>query len=393
MNLVELWQSESPQIAVKRIDQLIAFAGDGQLKDGNATCIELRQLLRGVSSDYLERWVEECLDQRFQDFGFVLQDLVNELGRRLGFEVRDGVYRGTSNDGADGVWKDSDGRVLIVESKTSSTYQINLSKLARYRKQVAPSTAMSESDVSMLIVIGSEDTDDLESQVRGSRYAWSIRLLGVRSLIRLLRIKEQLDSPGVAKQVRDILFPAEFTRLDRIVDLVFQTASDVLDDKEPSSELVAPDTSNATAAPTTANFHAAIIPRLSKALGQPLIKVARVVWATNDEATVVSCQVSKEFRTKITFYWFGLKHTTFDWLNDANTAFCAFGLGSPDRVVMVPFGVLSKELGDLFTSPDSSGGILHWHVRLERQGEKIFLMTQRDRGRVDVSQYLINSGG
>ena len=166
MNLIELWRSESPQVTAKRIDQLIAFAGNGQLKDGNATCLELRQLLRGVSSDYLERWVEECLEQRFQDFGFVLQDLVNEIGRRLGFEVQDGVYRGTASDGADGIWRDTDGRVLIVESKTSSTYQVNLSRLARYRKQVVPAAEMSDSDVSTLIVIGSEDTEDLESQVR-----------------------------------------------------------------------------------------------------------------------------------------------------------------------------------------------------------------------------------
>ena len=207
----------------------------------------------------------------------------------------------------------------------------------------------------------------------------------------MLRIKEQLDSPGVAKQVRDILYPAEFTRLDRIVDLVFQTANDVLDDEGSSPDPGTTEVSLVSPSPTTANFHSAIVPRLAKALGQPLIKVARVVWATNDKTTVVSCQVSKEFRTKFTFYWFGLKRTTFDWLNESQNAFCAFGLGSPDRVVMVPFRIISKELDDLFTSPDSGGGVLHWHVRLERQGERILLMTQRDRERVDVSQYLLDS--
>jgi hypothetical protein len=241
-------------------------------------------------------------------------------------------------------------------------------------------------------VIGSEETDDLESQIRGSRYAWQIRLLGVRALIKLLKTKEQLDDPAVARQIREILFPAEFTRLDRIVDLVFQTATDLQDIEPETPDPKSVDSSEDPKDPDTkppANFHAAIVPKLIAAIKQPLIKVSRVVWATADKQTAVSCQASKEFESKIILYWYGLKRTTRDQLEKAANAFCAFGLGSADRVVMLPYRLVRGELEGCFTSPDNSGGILHWHLRFERREEKVYFMTDRDRGRLDVTEYLL----
>ena len=60
-----------------------------------------------VSSDVIGHWLDECLENRFADFGFVLQDTVNEVGRRLGFHVTHGVYRSHSKEGYDGLWRSS----------------------------------------------------------------------------------------------------------------------------------------------------------------------------------------------------------------------------------------------------------------------------------------------
>ena len=190
MALLDLWNAEHQQITGKRIDQLIAFAGEGRLRDGNSTCKEFRTLLKAVSSDVIGRWLDECLDIRFTDFGFVLQDTVNEVGRRLGFDVVNGVYRSHSNEGYDGMWRGSGGRAILVESKRSTSYSINLSRISDYRKQVAPQLGVRPENISILIVVGTEDTSEFEAQVRGSRFAWDIRLLGVKSLFRLLKLKE-----------------------------------------------------------------------------------------------------------------------------------------------------------------------------------------------------------
>jgi hypothetical protein len=388
MALIDLWNSDRQQITGKRIDQLIAFAGEGRLLDGNSTTAEFRALLKVVSSDIIGQWLDECLGNRFTDFGFVLQDTVNEVGRRLGFEVTDGVYRGHSNEGYDGLWRVPGSRAILVESKASTSFTIDLSRIAEYRKQVAPRLNLRAEEISILIVVGPQDTSEFEAQVRGSRFAWDIRLLGVKSLLRLLQLREVLDDPAVERQIQELLFPQEFTRLDRIIDLVFATAEDAqdLDVEDPSEET---HTDDSEPNKPRANFHAEILPRLEKHFGKPLVKRSRVQWATPDDSLLVSCQVSKKFNKGNTDFWFGLKRTTRESLQEHTQSFCAFGLGSPDKVVVLPFSILEPYLNSFFTSPDSEGGILHWHIRFVNTDSGVAMLLDRDRQQLDVTKYLL----
>src|SRR5687768_15194981 len=105
MSLFALWQTESTQIREKHVQQLISFAGEGELKDGGKSSHEFRELLANVPTEYLRRYAEQCLTAKFDGSGFALQDVINETGRRLGFGVKFGRYRGVQNEiGADGVW-------------------------------------------------------------------------------------------------------------------------------------------------------------------------------------------------------------------------------------------------------------------------------------------------
>lgn len=389
MALIDLWNADRQQIANKRIDQLIAFAGEGRLRDRNSTSEEFRTLLKVVSSDVIGQWLDECLDIRFTDFGFVLQDTVNEVGRRLGFDVTHGVYRSHSNEGYDGLWRIPGGRAILVESKSSTSYSINLSRISEYRKQVAPQLGLRPEDISILIVVGTEDTSDFEAQVRGSRFAWDIRILGVKSLFRLLKLREALDDPKVERQIQDILFPQEFTRLDRIIDLVFATAEDAQNtEAEETGE--ESEVEEVTVEPR-ANFHAAILPRLEKHFSQPLVKRSRVQWGSPDDTLLLSCQVSKQFKKGYADFWFGLKRTTRESLQEHKNSFCAFGLGAPERVVLIPFSVLAPHLDGFFTSPNKEGGILHWHIRFANTDKGIALLLQRDKTELDVTEYLLKA--
>ena len=50
----------------------------------------------------------------------MLQDLVNEFGRRLDFEAENGLYRGRRNAiGNDGIWRAKGEPDLIIEVKTT----------------------------------------------------------------------------------------------------------------------------------------------------------------------------------------------------------------------------------------------------------------------------------
>jgi hypothetical protein len=387
MALYDLWVSDRSNITSKRIAQLIAFAGEGKLRDDNDASKELRQLLAVVPSDLLGTWIDECLNDRFQDFGFVLQDIVNEIGRRLAFEVIPGVYRGHANEGFDGLWRIPGGESILVESKASTAYSISLSRVAGYRAQIAPSLGVSPEDISVLLIVGTEDTEELEAQVRGSRHAWSVRLLGVQSLVRLLKLKETLGDPAVERQIQEILIPQEFTRLDRIVDLVFTTTEEAQNEEELATSA---DTAEETAIPTPrASFHSEIIPRLEKYLGHPLVKRSRVTWASPEGTLLLSCQVSKEFDRDDMHYWFGLKRTTKEILEKHPEPLCAFGLGSPNQVLLIPYSRLAVVLGYLYTSPEADGHVRHWHVRFRRQEQRIVLLLSPHSDDVDVTEFLL----
>lgn len=394
MALVDLWKSDRDQISGKRIDQLIAFAGEGRLRDKNGTSRELRELLAAVPSDLLGVWIEECLQNRFNEFGFVLQDIVNEIGRRLNFRVTHGVYRGNSSEGFDGFWLTLAGRGILVESKSTTAYSINLTHIAEYRSQLAPTVGLPADRISILIVVGTEDTLELEAQVRGSRFAWDVRLLGMRSLFRLLKLREALDDPEVERQIQDILVPQEFTRLDRIVDLVFATAEDAQSEESEDVDEVEDVQSDDNQTPSEgrlspASFHSQILPQLESHFGSPLVKRSRIQWGSPDDRVLVSCQVSKYFVRGAAKYWFGLKRSTKEALEAHSNAYCAFGLGSPDKVVVIPFTLVQKYLPTMFTSPDEEGGIRHWHVRFSERESRVSLLSNRDREPVDVTEWLL----
>jgi hypothetical protein len=123
MALVDLWMSSQDQLRQEHVQQIIAFAGDGRLLDGSEASNEFRDFLAQVPSSLLGRYADECLSSSFTGSGYALQDIVNEVGRRLGFTVSDGRYRGTAaHIGFDGLWRFPNGHSVIVEVKTTDAY-------------------------------------------------------------------------------------------------------------------------------------------------------------------------------------------------------------------------------------------------------------------------------
>src|SRR3954452_5154802 len=209
------------------IEQIIATAGSGNLQDNSDCSRELREYLMEVNSRKLSEYINRCLEYHFQRSGLVLQDLVNEVGRRLEYQVTNGRYQGATNAiGYDGIWVSPEGYGIVIEVKTTDAYRISLDKIARYREELIKAGQIGP-DSSVLIVVGREDTGELEAQVRGSRYAWDMRLISTDSLVKLLQLKEQAEGLDTGKKIRSLLTPREYTRLDEMVDVMFTTAKDV----------------------------------------------------------------------------------------------------------------------------------------------------------------------
>ena len=91
------------------IQQILHTAGDGKLRDGSECAIELRKFFSEVDRETLKSYADYCLENSFEFSGFVLQDIINEVGQRFGFDVTHGLFRGRQNkNNADGVWRGGD---------------------------------------------------------------------------------------------------------------------------------------------------------------------------------------------------------------------------------------------------------------------------------------------
>jgi hypothetical protein len=387
MSLTELWKNSRDQFSNKLVQQVIAFADEGKLRDENITSLEFRDFLSHVSSEVLCQYSDNCLNNTFTDSGLALQDIVNQIGRRLGFEVEDGRYQGSKNSiGNDGLWLFPSGHHAVIEVKTTDAYRIDSNKIAEYRRKLVVAQKIEEEKSSILIIVGRQDTGDLEAQIRGSRHAWDIRLISVDSLLRLMLLKEKVDDPQIIQRICDILIPKEFTRLDTIVDIVFFTAEETKQESEITDEVDEEESQVEKVKSSPAAFHDACIEKFSAAKNISLIKHSRNTFTTPDKTTNVVCAVSK-FHKKHNSFWFAFHPYHQDFLAKVSEGHFLLGCDSPEIVLAIPYFDLKDWLSNLWTTEDENR--MYWHIRIHRNNEKFLLDRKRGFGKLDVSKYRI----
>lgn len=138
-----------------------------------------------------------------------------------------------------------------------------------------------------------------------------------------------------------------------------------------------------------ANYHAKMIPRLESHFKEKLEQASGVLWCSEDNSLLVSCQASKKYDRPDHQYWYGLMRATQEELEIHPNAFCAFGLGSAEKIILLPYRELAENIDDLYVSNDSNGNVRHWHIRfLENEGE-ISLLFLPHKGEMNVTEYLI----
>ena len=391
MALTELWKTAHKEIQDKHIQQVIGFAGDGKLRDGGIASQEFRDFLALVPSSFLERYADDCLTGKFDGSGFALQDVINEVGKRLGFRVEQGRYRGTPGEiGFDGFWVSPDEHAMVTEVKTTDAYRIDLETVATYLRKLIGLGRANENNCSILIIVGRSDTGDLEAQVRGSRHAWDIRLISIDALLRLMRLKEELDDPKTMDKIRRVLMPQEFTKVDGIIDLVFSTAEEVKKEEELTE--VADDDEDDQRKPkfTPINFRDACAAKVQKHLGQPLVKRSSAVYSSPDEKLAVICINSREYKkAKGSGYWFAFHPHQRDLLKNHKQTFVALGCGSADSILLIP-GVNFVSWLDRFHTTQQADRF-YWHIRVEKNRDGYLLKVKKGTDVVRVNEYLLES--
>ena len=398
MPLLDLFATAPESIASLSLGQVISLSGQGELKDNSDCSKEFRHYLRQVEIERLEEFVQECLVAGSKN-GFALQDLVNELGRRLGYQVENGRYHGVQGAiGFDGLWHSPGRNTLVVEVKTTDAYRINLDTLATYRDKLAELERIERTD-SILIVVGRQDTGDLEAQVRGSKYAWDVRILGVDALIRLCKVKLRTDFETQAR-IEQLLVPFEYTRLDKIIDITFAAVQETAEEAHPipaqlEYESDGQDSRNTVVAVTgtqsrssreeISHAREAMLNAVEKDKGFALIRESQAKYRSTDERSRIVCSVSKVYPDGGMWYAYHPKWNEF-LAGGESGFFCLAAVGCKVGFV-IPREVLGSMLPKFWSTGDTETDG-YWHIVI-RSNESKYSLHGRDGQQFDASPYLV----
>jgi hypothetical protein len=394
MPLMQLARSEPETIASLTIEQVVSVAGNGQLLDNSECSIELREYLQQAAVEKLGEYAEHCLRNPFTNSGRVLQDTVNELGRRLEYQVTNGRYQGVQGGiGYDGLWRSPEGHCIVVEVKTTDVYRISLDTIIKYRRALQAQGVIEEG-ASVLIVVGRQDTGELEAQVRGSRHAWEVRLLSVDALLKLANLKQDTDDPETSEKIRALLVPREYTRLDGIIEVMFSTARDVV---VASVEVSAPpdhaensDSTEAAAIDVEAISaqKARIVATVAKRLGTSLAERTRATFWDGARTTRIVCSVSRNHMRGNYRYWYAYHPKWDEFLEEGRECHVVWGCLDANVAFMIPHKIMREQLHALSVTRRPSG-VVYWHVKILRDADGRYALQRSTDGNLDLSPFQI----
>jgi hypothetical protein len=222
-----------------------------------------------------------------------------------------------------------------------------------------------------------------------------MRLISIDALLKLLDLRQRLDDPRVVRKVGEILIPHEFTRVDDIVELVFETAEDTLaepaniaapiattDDEEDDAE----ESPASRADVVSIGVRSAM--RIAEKLSIPLIQRSRGTFSSADDAVRAVCAYSRTYGSAPEGgFWFAFHPYQKEFLENAPRGFVGLACGDASTVLLIPLADFSQWLPRMHEtiSPDRR----YWHVRIKRNGGRFTMLRRKGAERIDLTQYLV----
>ncbi|GAA0602192.1 hypothetical protein GCM10009416_45080 [Craurococcus roseus] len=243
----------------------------------------------------------------------------------------------------------------------------------------------------MLIVVGREDTGELEAQVRGSRHAWDIRLISADALIKLVQLKENTEDIETGLKIRSLLAPMEYTRLDPMIDVMFTAAKEVegtataaeANDEEAPRSVTADGNGQAswqfTDSALLEEKREHIVAALTRHTGAAFIKRSRALFWSADRRRRLICTVSKRHTKKgSSRYWFAHHPQWQTFLSEGEEAYLTLGCMDLPFAFAVPLRVMTPVLNALnITTKENGQAYWHIHIAEPKAGHYAMLLPKR----------------
>ena len=202
--------------------------------------------------------------------------------------------------------------------------------------------------------------------MRGSRYAWEMRLISVERLIKLVLIKEKSDDPATIHQIRQLLQPFEYTKIDKIIDVIFTTAVDVENQQGnehevPGDEVEPEGGKQVKTDPELLNAkRQQAVDGFAAFKGKELVKRSRTLFWSPDKELRVCCAVSKRYEGDYQPYWYAFHPKWDDFLAEAKDGYFILSCMDRDEAFAVPYSWIVANKKNL--NMTDRGERSYWHV-------------------------------
>jgi hypothetical protein len=184
------WSLNDILSLVGRLDDA---AGENTSRDRFREFLSSHATEAGQIRDY----IEECLRSTGEQYNRALQDLINHIGRFLGFKVTFGRYQGVHGQiGFDGHWESPKGAHIVVEVKTTEAYAIRTATLANYINELVSAQKIPRPEDALgLYVIERPDPElrQLENAILAENRVSQLRIISAESLLSLSDLMDEYD--------------------------------------------------------------------------------------------------------------------------------------------------------------------------------------------------------
>lgn len=208
----------------KTLKEILDLTGKLDDNEGNDTPRErFREFLRRnvYEISQIQEYVEECLRNSGDQYNRALQDLINHLGRFLGFNVAFGRYQGVKGKiGFDGHWRSPTDFHIVIEVKTTDVYTIKAATLVGYVDELISEKSISNWDNALgLYVVGRPDAElrQIENAIIGEKRTNQLRIISTTSMLTLAELMHKYQIAH--EEILALLRPSG-PKIDPIVDLI-----------------------------------------------------------------------------------------------------------------------------------------------------------------------------
>ena len=119
-----------------------------------------------------------------------------------------------------------------------------------------------------------------------------------------------------------------------------------------------------------------------------LVKQTRTQYSSSDGSLALICAVSKEYtKGGQRWYWYAFHPHQKDVLQNADSAYIAFGCGSEELILLIPIEDFVQWLeGFNITQKEDRS---YWHVHISYDGDNVLLVCKTGYDSVNLTEYIL----